>query len=282
MKAQRHRTRAKRHSIWADLTGCTIGVMVFALPFVFMLVNSLKDRRNANLLRLSLPVQWQFENYIEVFKNNNYILLTAFRNSILITIISVIVLIAVCSMAGYTLQRRKDKLSSVTSSVFLTGLMLPPAILPTIWVLQGTGLYKTLTSMIFVEVALLIPFTILLYRGFVSSIPTDIEEAGYIDGCNSIMLFTHVIFPLLKPVTATVLILNAVSVFNDFTNPLYFLPGRQNTTVQLTLYNYMGLFSSSYHLLFANVMIITIPMLIIFIIFNRKIVDGMVAGAIKG
>ena len=87
---------------------------------------------------------------------------------------------------------------------------------------------------------------------------------------------------LLKPVKATVVILNAVTVFNDFTNPLYFLPGNKNATVQLTLYNFMGQFSSSYNMLFADVIVITIPMLILFIIFNKRIVDGMVAGSVKG
>ena len=95
-------------------------------------------------------------------------------------------------------------------------------------------------------------------------------------------MFASVIFPLLKPVTATVVILNAVTVFNDFTNPLYFLPGNKNATVQLTLYNFMGQFSSSYNMLFADVIVITIPMLILFIIFNKRIVDGMVAGSVKG
>lgn len=89
-------------------------------------------------------------------------------------------------------------------------------------------------------------------------------------------------FPLLKPVSATVIILDAVTIFNDFQNPLYFFNGSKNATVQLTLYNFMGQFASEYNLLFADVIIITIPMLIIFLIFNRKIVDGMVAGAVKG
>ena len=103
-----------------------------------------------------------------------------------------------------------------------------------------------------------------------------------IDGCNKWQIFSRVVFPLLKPVTSTVIILNAVTIFNDFTNPLYFWPGTQNATVQLTLYTYMGQYSSSYNMLFADVILITIPMLILFLIFNKKIIDGMVAGAVKG
>lgn len=114
------------------------------------------------------------------------------------------------------------------------------------------------------------------------TIPKELEEAGLIDGCGAFQIFSKIIFPLLKPVTSTVIILNAVSIFNNFTNPLYFFPGNDNVTVQLTLYNFKGKYESSYNLLFADVLVITIPMLILFVFFNKKIIDGMVAGAVKG
>jgi raffinose/stachyose/melibiose transport system permease protein len=136
--------------------------------------------------------------------------------------------------------------------------------------------------MILVEVALNIPFTTMLYRGYTASIPREIEEAAYVDGCNSLRLFAQIIFPLLLPVTATVVVLSSVNIFNDFVNPLYFLPGGKNPTVQLTLYNFMGRYASSWNLLFADVVLITIPPLLLFIFFNRKIVSGITAGSVKG
>lgn len=136
--------------------------------------------------------------------------------------------------------------------------------------------------MIMIEVALQLPFTIMLYRGFMGSVPKELEEAAKIDGCGRFRIFFQIIFPLLKPITATVIILDAVQIFNDFTNPLYFLPGSENATVQLTLYNFKGQYASSYNLLFADVLLITIPMLILFLIFNKRIVAGMVAGSVKG
>jgi raffinose/stachyose/melibiose transport system permease protein len=166
--------------------------------------------------------------------------------------------------------------------LILAGLMEPPAILPTILVMQQLNIYRTLIGMILIEAALNIPFTTMLYRGYVASIPREMEEAAYVDGCNSVRTFTQIIFPLLLPVTSTVIVLSAVTIFNDFVNPLYFLPGSQNPTVQLTLYNFMGRYSSSFNLLFADVTLITIPPLILFIFFNKKIVSGMTAGAIKG
>ena len=271
----------KKIYVLGDVLGLFFAAVIFVIPFLFMLVNSLKERREANLLNLSLPEVFHWENYATVFSANNYQILTAFKNSILITGISVLLLVIVGSMAGYVLQRRTDKVHRFINSLILTGLMVPAAILPTIWMMQKMHIYKTLFGMIMIEVALQIPFTIMLYRGFMNSIPEELEEAGYIDGCSKLKLFTAIVFPLLKPVSATVIILNAVTIFNDFTNPLYFLPGAKNVTVQLTLYNFMGQYSSSYNLLFADVIIIIIPMLILFIFFNKRIVSGMVAGAVK-
>ena len=262
--------------------GMLTAFFIFIIPFLFMLVNALKERREANLLSLSLPKSLRWQNFVEVFQANDYQILTAFKNSLLLVLGSVIILIVTGSMCGYIIQRRNDKLIKGANALIMTGLMVPAAILPTIWVLQRLHLYKTMMGMILIEVALNLPFTIMLYRGFMGSIPLELEEAGYIDGCTRGQLFSKIIFPLLKPVTSTVIIIKSVTVFNDFTNPLYFLPGAENATVQLTLYNFMGQFESSYNLLFADVILITIPMLILFIFFNKRIVDGMVAGSVKG
>lgn len=265
-----------------EFVSLILAFVIFIIPFIFMLTNSLKDRTAANALELSLAENLLWVNYWEVIQTSDFMLITAFKNSLILTFGSVSVLIVVCSMAGYIFQRRKERWIGVLNLVILAGLMVPPAIMPTIWLLQRLNIYKTMFGMILIEVALQTPFTIMLYRGFMATIPIELEESGYIDGCSRSKLFTKIVFPLLKPVTATVFILNAVTIFNDFANPLYFLPGHSNATVQLTLYNFMGQFSNSYNLLFANVILITLPMLVLFIVFNKKIVDGMVAGAVKG
>lgn len=105
-------------------------------------------------------------------------------------------LIIVGSMAGYVLQRRSDRPVKIVDTLVMTGLMIPPAILPTIWVMQGLHIYKTMFGMIMVETALQIPFTIMLYKGFMNTIPVELEEAGYIDGCTRSNLFVKIIFPL--------------------------------------------------------------------------------------
>lgn len=274
--------KQKKILLLGDILGVIITCVIFLVPFYFMLVQSLKSKAEANKLSISWPSELHFENYIEVFQHSNYQLVRAFKNSGLLAFFTVIGLLITAAMAAYVIQRRQDKLMTGIQSVIMLGLMIPAAIMPTIHLLQSLHIYKTMFSMVMIEIALQTPFAIMLYRGYMASIPRELEEAARIDGCSKWQIFTRVIFPLLKPIQATLIILVGVQTFNDFTNPLYFLPGAENTTVQLTLYNYQGMLASNYNLLFADIIIITIPMLILFIIFNKKIVDGMVAGSVKG
>ncbi len=274
--------KQKRLLLLGDILGVIITCIIFLVPFYFMLVQSLKSKAEANKLSISWPSELHFENYIEVFKHANYQLVTAFKNSGILTLFTVLGLLVTAAMAAYVIQRRHDKIMSGIQALIMLGLMIPAAILPTIHLLQSLHIYKTMFSMVMIEIALQTPFAIMLYRGYMASIPRELEEAARIDGCNRWQIFTKIIFPLLKPIQATLIILVGVQTFNDFTNPLYFLPGSENTTVQLTLYNYQGQLASNFNLLFADIIVITVPMLILFIIFNKKIVDGMVAGSVKG
>ena len=274
--------KRRRKQIIGDVIGVLLTVVIFIIPFYFMFVQSIKTKKEANRLSIAWPSELHFDNYLEVIRHGNYQLVTAFKNSAILTLFTVLGILVTAAMAGYVIQRRKGKLMTTIQAVIMLGLMIPASILPTIHMLQSMHIYKTMFSMVMIEIALQTPFTIMLYRGFMSSIPVDLEEAASIDGCNRWQIFQKVIFPLLKPIQATIIILVGVQTFNDFTNPLYFLPGAANTTVQLTLYNYKGQLGNNYNLLFADIIIITVPMLILFLIFNRRIVAGMVAGPVKG
>lgn len=274
--------KQKRFTLLADIIGVVVTVILFLVPFYFMFVQSIKTKKEASRLSINWPTEVHFENYLEVIKYNNFQLIKAFKNSTILTIFTVLGLLFTAAMAAYVIQRRRDKIMTAVQSVIMLGLMIPASILPTIHLLQTMHIYKTMFSMVMIEIALQTPFAIMLYRGYMASIPTELEEAAEIDGCNRWGIFTKIIFPLLKPIQATLIILVGVQTFNDFTNPLYFLPGADNVTVQQTLYNYRSQVQSSFNLLFADIIIITIPMLILFLIFNKRIVDGMVAGSVKG
>ena len=258
-------------------------IALFWVPLYFIIVNALKDPAGASEFSLKWPDEILFwENLATVISTRDYMLLRAFFNSIAITVLSIVVMIVVCSMVGFVLQRRRDKATPWVTFFVLAGMIIPPAIVPTIWVLENLYLFKKLAGIVAVEIALGFPFGTILYRNFIAGIPREIDEAAIIDGCGKYRLFFNIILPLLKPVTATIIVTSSVTIFNDFVNPLYFFPGAKNVTVQLTLYNFMSQFLTQYNLLFMNILVITIPPLILFLFFNNKIVAGMTAGSVKG
>lgn len=272
-----------RRQLYTGITAVLACGVIFILPFVFIFLTAAKTRQDAAALSFSLPRNWQlWENFMDVVQTRNYMLLLAYFNSILITVVSVAFLVLLGAMVGYILQRRPSRWNKVIYGFVLTGLMIPPAVVPTIWVLQSFGLFKTISGMILIQIAYGLAFTILLFRSFIATIPRDLDEAAIIDGAKPLQIFFRVILPLLKPVTVTVIVVQSITIFNDFTNPLYYLPGRENVTVQLTLYNFQGQFQTQFNLLFMNILLVTIPPLIVFIFFNRQIVAGMTAGAVKG
>jgi raffinose/stachyose/melibiose transport system permease protein len=260
-----------------------VALLLFVIPFVFIVVTAVKDETESALLEFSLPTNWNLvQNVKDVLAARDGMLLLAFKNSTILTVASVAILVVVCSMVAFVLQRRPGRVANGVSLLMLSGLIIPPAIVPTIWVLQKLHLFKSIQGLILVEVAFFTPFVVLLFRAFIASIPRELDEAAIIDGCGSLRLFFSVIFPLLRPVIITVILTSSVAIFNDFVNPLYFTPGDENATVQTTLYNFLGQYASQYNLLFTDILLITIPPLILFIFFNRKIVEGQTAGAIKG
>jgi raffinose/stachyose/melibiose transport system permease protein len=270
-------------SVWLDFAALIIIGIVFVVPFVFILLTAAKTRPEAALFEFTWPSKWQLiENIREVIAYGNHRVLLAMWNSTLLTVGSIALIVLLSALVAFVMQRRRDRLASVVSSVMFAGLIIPPAVVPTIFLLQWIGLYKTLLGLIMVEVAFTMPFATLIFRAFMASIPSEIDEAAIMDGASPFQVFFSVVLPLLQPAIITVIVTSSVAIYNDFAGPLYFLPGAQNVTAQLTLYSFMSQFSSQWNLLFADVVIVTIPPLIMFMFFQRQIVSGMTTGAIKG
>ncbi|WP_349961761.1 carbohydrate ABC transporter permease [Rhizobium sp. ZPR3] len=273
-------TRRQLYTGIASLVACGL---IFVLPFLFIFITAAKTKQDAASLTFTLPQEWHLlQNFIEVIQTRNYMLLLAYFNSTVITVAAVSLLVLLGAMVGYILQRRPSGWNRIIYGCVLAGLMIPPAVVPTIWVLQSIGLFKSISGMILIQVAYGLAFTVLMFRSFIATIPRDLDEAAIIDGAKPLQIFFRVVLPLLKPVTVTIIVVQSIAIFNDFTNPLYYLPGRENVTVQLTLYNFQGQFQTQYNLLFMNILLVTIPPLIVFVFFNRQIVAGMTAGAVKG
>jgi raffinose/stachyose/melibiose transport system permease protein len=270
-------------SIWIDVVALLIIGVVFVVPFVFILLTAAKMREEAALFEFSWPSKFQLvENIREVLLFGDNRMFLALWNSTLLTVGSVTLIVLLSALVAFVMQRRRDRVAAVVSSIMLAGLIIPPAVVPTIFVLQWLGLYKTLFGLILVEVAYTMPFATLILRAFMASIPRELDEAAIMDGASPLRVFFSIILPLLQPAIVTVIVVSSVAIYNDFVGPLYFLPGAENVTVQLTLYSFISQFSSQWNLLFADVVVITVLPLIMFIFFQRQIVSGMTAGAIKG
>jgi raffinose/stachyose/melibiose transport system permease protein len=255
----------------------------FVVPFLFILLLASQDRIQSNELRFAWPRNFQLlQNITEAFASRDYLMVIAFINSVILTVVSVAAMVLLGAMVAYVWQRRPGRATGAVGLLVLAGLIVPPAIVPTIWVLQKAGLFKTMPGLILVEIAYGLPFCILLFRAFIASVPRELDEAAVVDGANPLQIFFRVIFPVLRSVMITVIILQSVFVYNDFQNPLYFLPGTQNATIQVTLLNFQSQFTTQYNLLFATILLVMIPPFIMFIFFNRKIVAGMAAGSVKG
>jgi raffinose/stachyose/melibiose transport system permease protein len=266
-----------------DAIALVIVGVVFLVPFAFILLTASKSSQEAALFKFSWPSQFQlFENIAQVMQVNDNRMVLALWNSGVLTVGSVTLIVLFAALVAYVMQRRNDGVASLASSAMFAGLVLPPAVVPTVFVLQRIGLYKSLVGLILVEVALALPFAIVTLRAFIGSIPREIDEAAIMDGASPLDLFFSIILPLLRPALVTVIVTSSIGIYNDFSNPLYFLPGAQNVTAQLTLFNFMGQFVSQWNLLFADVVVLTIPPLIVFMFFQRQIVSGMTSGAVKG
>jgi len=267
---------------WLDVVALIVVGILYVVPFAFILLTAAKPQAEAGLFQFTWPSQFHlFENIREVLAFGDNRMYRAFWNSIVLTVGSVTLIVFLSAFVAFVMQRRNDRIASVANALVLSGLIIPPALVPTIFLLQKLGIYKMLLSLIFIETAFLIPFAILVFRAFMATIPREIDEAAIVDGASPVQIFIRIILPLLWPAIVTVIVLTSVIVYSDFTLPTYFLPGKENITVQVTLFGFMSQFGSQWNLMFAAVLIITIPPLILFIFFQRQIVSGLTSGAIR-
>lgn len=268
---------------WIDALILLFVGIVFIVPFAFILSIASKSRQEAGLFEFTWPGKFLlWDNLLAVIKSNNYVMLLALRNSALLTVASVTLIVFFSAFVAYVMQRRNDRVANWVNSIMFAGLVLPPAVVPTIFWMQTLGIYKTIISLVFIEVALALPFSTIILRAFIGTIPREIDEAAIIDGASPMRLFFSVILPLLRPAIVTIIVTSSVAIYNDFSNPLYFLPGAKNVTAQMTLFSFMSQYNSQWNMVFADVVLITIPPLILFMFFQKQIVSGLTSGAVKG
>jgi raffinose/stachyose/melibiose transport system permease protein len=259
-----------------------IGIGLLFLYPVYVLVNlSLKNPKEISEASLALPGSIEFQNYSKAWDGAS--LGAAMLNSTIITVLSLLCLVAVGSLASYYLARTHTKLSYGMYLLFLLGIVLPfqLALVPLYKLIKDSGLLGSYTSMILFYTGLQMPFTIFLYTGFLRALPREYGEAALVDGASHWQSFTRVTFPLLRPITGTVIILNAVFVWNDFLTPLVYLGGTPNETLPVVVYQFVGQYVSSWGYIFAAVVVASLPILVMFLLLQRYVIKGFSSG-LKG
>ena len=259
----------------------TVLTLFILIPFYLLLINSFKDKAGAAVMDLKLPEKWNIiANYSLLIKEGG--IPRAFMNSVLISCISVTGIVILSAMTAFIIQRRKSGMCQFINSTVLAGMFLPTSMVPTYFIVKNLHLNAGYLGISLVYIAASFPVAVFLFTGFYKSIPIEIDESASLDGCGITRLFFNIIFPLIKPVTVTVLIISFMGVWNDFGISIYFLNSPKKYTMVLTTFNYFGTHAADWNLVFADIVVISLPVMVLYFALQKYIVSGMTAGAVKG
>ncbi|MCR5510214.1 MAG: carbohydrate ABC transporter permease [Lachnospiraceae bacterium] len=251
------------------------------IPLLLILFNSMKDKKAAAKMDLRLPgwpVQWS--NFITVIEKGK--LATSFINSLTYSAGAVILCVLFAALAAYVLSRNQSKLNNFLYMFLVLGITLPINYVALTKVLQFLHLNNTAGGIILLYTAMQLPFMTFLIHGFVAKVPMELDEAAVIDGCGPVQLFFLIVFPMLKPAIATASILTFLNTWNEFVSPLYFLNRSEQWPMTLSVYNFFGMYFKDWNLVCADILLTSLPVLIVYLIGQKYIVSGMTAGAVKG
>lgn len=269
-----------RRTLWIEVV-LLVAALAFLYP-VYVLVNlSLKNPRELAEADLAPPSELATGNYATAWDDGH--LGAALLNSTLITVASLVCLVVLGASAAYYLAGVRSRLGYGLYLLFLLGMVLPfqLALVPLYALMRSAGLLGSYTGMILFYTGVQMPFTIFLYTGFLRALPREYAEAARVDGASHLQVFTRVTFPLLRPVTGTVVILNAIFVWNDFVTPLIYLGGTANETVPVVVYRFVGQYASDWGAIFAAVVLASLPVLVAFALLQRYVIKGFATG-VKG
>lgn len=266
----------------------TIGVNVLAwvvsivllAPLVLILFNSFKTSLAASDMNLALPASLEWNNFTTVIEKGK--LGQTFLNSLIYSMGSVVLTTVLASMAAYVLSRNRSRLHNFLYFFIVLGITMPVNYVALMKVMQLLHLVNKRTGIILLYTAIQIPFNVFLIYSFVGKIPKDLDEAATIDGCSPLRLFFSVILPLLKPVLVTVMVLTFLNTWNEFVMPLYFLGESTKWPMTLAVYNFFGMYATDWNLVCADIVLTSLPVILVYLFGQKYIVSGMTAGAVKG
>lgn len=267
------RTLTLEISLWVA------GLIMLGIP-AFVLVNVAFKPTDEPTSGLTPPQSPTLENFVVAWVDGDFP--AAFAGSLIVTIASVALIVVLSAMAAYPLARSSRRWSKGIFGLFIAGLIVPQVgVIPLYITMRDLGLVGTLPALIIIYVGTGVPFNIFLYTLFLRALPREYEEAAILDGCGNMRIFWRIVFPLLRPVTGTIIILAVITVYNDFYTPLLYLAGSDNTTLPLALRSYSSQYASNWNATFAGLILVTIPVLVFYLLLQKRIIRGF-AGGLKG
>ena len=256
---------------------------VFVIPFFLVILNSFKTSVDFVANPFSLPDVLHLENYDNAFNTMNF--LNSFKNSIIICVVATGVSVVLSSMNAYVLTRKKWKITKTLYMILIAAMVVPFQVImiPLVKMYgSGLGLTNNIWLVTFLHIGLNIPSPTFLYSGFINGIPVELDEAALIDGASSERTFFNIIFPLLKPITMTNVVFVALSIWNDYILASTLLSLKEVKTLPLMTYAFLTTRSADYAPMMAGLVLTMLPVMILYLFGQKYIIEGIVAGSVKG
>lgn len=262
----------------------TVVGAIFAVPLYVVLANTFKHGPDIAPDPVGLPIPPTLDNLAAVLSRPDRLFWASLGNSLIVTTLSVIVLTILSAMLGHYLARAESRWGRVATLVLLSGLMIPPQVilLPVVQVLQLFDLMTTVQGLLLFNVGYYVPFGVFVFAGFVRTIPIEMEQAAAIDGAGRLSAFWRVVFPLLRPASASAVIFFGVWIWNDFLNPLIILGPSTGTTITTGIYRAVGQYQIDFGTVFGLMFLATLPVVIFYLALQKQFVKGLTSGATKG
>ncbi|ANU22036.1 carbohydrate ABC transporter permease [Planococcus donghaensis] len=274
-------------SKWSKEILLALTALIFLSPIYIIFVNSFKTRQELYENALALPGEFSFQYYTEAMEKMDFV--NAFTNSMVVTIVSVVLIVILSSMTAWMLARSGNRISTIIFMTLIATMLIPfqTLMMPLMQLVTGVTrdlgipLYNSLSGLIFMNIGFNAALSVFLYHGFVKSIPISLEEAATIDGASKFGVFWRIIFPILTPITATVMILNVILIWNDFLLPSLTLVDKELRTIPLSVFYFFGEFTIEWNLAMAGLTLTIIPVVIFYILAQKYIIKGIGEGAVK-
>lgn len=278
-------TKKKMANMLAML-GLVIVFAAYMFPFLMVVINALKQKRDI----IKSPFSWlytikglSFDNFVKAFTQMDF--MNAFKNSLIVTISATLLVTLLAAMLAYYIVRHNNGISKITFALMVASMIIPfqAIMIPLVSIYGGTlNILNHRLTLVFMHVGFSMAMSVFMFHGFIKgSVPVALEEAAYIDGCTRTQTFFKIVFPILKPIISTMVILNALAFWNDFLLPSLVLTDKKLLTLPLSTYSFYGTYSADYGTIMAGLLLCVIPILVLYIVLQKQIISGVVAGAVK-